>query len=227
MAYNFLGLVNDINKRVNEVPLTEVNFNSAVGFYDTAKNAVNSAIRQINHEQFEWPFNHNTQTETLVVGQTRYTLPATTKTVDYDTFRLKGNVTFNNATKKLSILSYEDYLEKFVDQEYNATPKTGSPLQVFRTPDMKFGVVPVPDNAYEVVFEYYNLPVDMTSATDIPTVPEMFRGVVEDGAMYYVYLFRGNTQDATVSEEKFRRGVEQMRTIYINRYEYVRDKRVR
>lgn len=227
MAYNFLGLVNDINKRVNEVPLTEVNFGSAVGFYDTAKNAVNSAIRQINHEQFEWPFNHNTQTETLVVGQTRYTLPLTTKTVDYDTFRLKGSVTFNNNTKKLSILSYEDYLETYVDQEYNASPKTGSPLYVFRTPDMKFGVVPVPDQAYEVVYEYYHLPVDMTGATDIPTIPEMFRGVIEDGAMYYVYLFRGNTQDATVSEEKFRRGVEQMRTIYINRYDYIRDTRVR
>ena len=37
MAYDFLGLVNDVNKRLNEVELTSSNFGNAVGFYSAAK----------------------------------------------------------------------------------------------------------------------------------------------------------------------------------------------
>ena len=48
MAYNFLGLVNDINHRLNEVALTSSNFATAVGYYSIAKDAVNSAVRHIN-----------------------------------------------------------------------------------------------------------------------------------------------------------------------------------
>ena len=58
MAYNFLGLVNEVNRRLNEVELTSVNFASAGGFYNTAKDSVNSALRHINHEESNWPWNH-------------------------------------------------------------------------------------------------------------------------------------------------------------------------
>ena len=49
MAYNFLELVNEINRRLNEVELTTSTFTSATGFYQTAKDAVNSSMRHINH----------------------------------------------------------------------------------------------------------------------------------------------------------------------------------
>ena len=41
MAYNFLGLVNQINRRLNEVELTSSNFASATGFYAQAKDSIN------------------------------------------------------------------------------------------------------------------------------------------------------------------------------------------
>ena len=37
MAYNFLGLVNEVNRRLNEVELTTSNFAAATGYYSTAK----------------------------------------------------------------------------------------------------------------------------------------------------------------------------------------------
>ena len=58
MAYDFLGLVNDINHRLNEVALTSTNFAAATGYYSIAKDAVNSAVRHINQEEFEWPWNN-------------------------------------------------------------------------------------------------------------------------------------------------------------------------
>ena len=223
MAYDFIGLVNDVNRRLNEVELTTSNFASAVGFYASAKEAVNSAIRQINYEQFEWPFNHITQEETLVEGDTRYSFPTDLKTADMDTFRIKASATLNSETSRLSIMSYEEYLDKYIDQEYNYTSaNVGMPRYVFRTPDMSYGLVPAPDKAYSIVYEYYRLPIDLIDATDVPTIPEQFRSVITDGAMYYAYLFRGNTQDATLTLDKFKKGIEQMRTIYINRTDYVR-----
>jgi len=222
-SYDFLGLVNDVNARLNEVPLSSANFATATGFYTTAKEAVNSAIRQINFEQFEWPFNHHTLEETLTASTTRYAFPATTKTVDMDTFRIKASTALNSETSRLSIISYEEYLDKHIDQEYNSvSSNVGLPRYVFRTPDLKYGLVPAPDKAYTVVYEYYSLPVDLDAATDVPTIPEQFRAVITDGAMYYAYLFRGNTQDATLTLDKFKKGIEQMRTIYINRTDYVR-----
>jgi len=45
MAYDYLGLVNDVNRRLNEVELTSSNFAAATGEYSMIKDAVNSAIR--------------------------------------------------------------------------------------------------------------------------------------------------------------------------------------
>ena len=228
MAYNFLGLVNDINRKLNEVELTSANFASANGFYSTAKDAINSSIRHINQSQFEWPFNHVEQEETLTPGTIRYAYPADAKTIDFDSFRIKRNSTFGNTTQKLSIMAYEDYLEEYLDDEYNTsnTSIRSLPQRVFRTPDQKFGVHPSPDKAYELVYEYYRLPVDLENATDVPALPEQFRSMIVDGAMYYAYTFRGNTQDATLHLQKFEDGIKNMRTLYINRYDYVRDTRV-
>jgi len=228
MAYNFLGLVNDINRKLNEVELTSANFASANGFYSTAKDAINSSIRHINQSQFEWPFNHVEQEETLTPGTIRYAYPADAKTIDFDSFRIKRNSTFGNTTQKLSIMAYEDYLEEYLDDEYNTsnTSIRSLPQRVFRTPDQKFGVHPSPDKAYELVYEYYRLPVDLENATDVPALPEQFRSIIVDGAMYYAYTFRGNTQDATLHLQKFEDGIKNMRTLYINRYDYVRDTRV-
>lgn len=221
--YNYLSLVNDVNKRLNEVKLTADNFDSAVGYYEDVKNAVNAAIRDINYDQFQWPFNHVVQEEALVANTTRYSFPNDTKSVDMDTFRIKYDETLGNGTTKLNVLSYEEYLEKYVDQEYNTTnANLGAPIMVFRTPNLQYGVYPLPDQAYNIIYEYYRLPVDLEAYDDVPTVPESFKHVINEGAMYYAYMFRGDLDAASLSLQKFTKGLKSMRTIFINRYEYVR-----
>ena len=223
MAYNFLGLVNDVNQRLNEVPLAETNFLAAKGFYGQAREAVNSAIHDINQQQFEWPFNYVEKTETVTPGITRYAFPEDAKTIDFDSFRLKGNSTLNVETSKLSLLSYEDYLNNFVDQEYSDdTSKRNVPRQVFRAPGLEFGLVPAPDQAYDIIYEYYRTGYFLINPTDVPPIPEIYRHVIVEGAMYYAYMFRSNEQAAVIAKDKFDKGVKQMRTILINRYEYVR-----
>ena len=94
MAYDYLGIVNDLNRRLNEVQLTSSNFASAVGEYSMIKDAVNSAIRYINQHEYEWPFNHVETEETLTEGIVRYAYPSDTKTIDMDSFRIKKDSSY-------------------------------------------------------------------------------------------------------------------------------------
>ena len=53
-------------------------------------------------------------------------------------------------------------------------------------------------------------------------IPDRFKHVVVNGAMFYAYMFRGNTQDAVVVKELTDEGIKSMRSLLINRYNYMR-----
>jgi hypothetical protein len=223
MAYDYIGLVNDVNRRLNEVELTAANFADAKGEYAMVKDAVNSSIRYINQHEYEWPFNHVEAQETLTAGIVRYAFPSDAKTIDFDSFRIKRDTTLNNDTKRIKAISYEEYLDKYIDAEYNSSAGIRSiPDYVFRSPSQEFGLVKCPDKAYKLVYEYYRLPVDLLNATDVPTIPEQFRYIIVDGAMHYAYMFRGETQEANLVQGRFIDEIKNMRSLYVNRYDYVR-----
>jgi hypothetical protein len=223
MAYDYIGLVNEVNRRLNEVELTTSTFATAKGFYAQIKDSVNSSIRDVNQTHYEWPFNHILAETTLTAGTTRYDFPNDAGSIDFDTFRIKENATFGNATGKLGVVVYEDYLENSVDQEYaDNTSKREVPSSVFHAPSLEWGVTPPPDKNYEIVYEYYRVPVDLESFSDVPSIPERFRHVIVDGAMYHAYMFRSNEQAANLAKTKFEEGLKRMRTILVNRYTYIR-----
>jgi len=223
MAYDFLELVNEINRRVNEVELTTSNFASATGFYAHAKDAVNASIRYMNQAEYSWPYNHVEQEDTLSVGVSRYAFPHDTKVIDFNSFRIKENSTLGNSTERLATLAYEEYLDKFINQEYTSdSALRGVPAYTTHAPSLEYILTPTPDKAYTVVYEYYRIPVDLDLHDDVPVIPERFKHIIIDGAMHYAYLFRGNTQDSVVMKERFEEGIKNMRSMLINRYHYVR-----
>lgn len=227
MAYDYLGLVNDVNRRLNEVELTAANFATTTGYYSFAKDAVNAAIRHIQQEEYGWPWNHVEETEVLVPGTVRYGFPYDSKIVDMNTFRIKRNDDLNVTTKKLRVISYEEYLTKYADQEYNSNNNTRTlPTHVARTPSREFMLYPSPDAAYELVYEYYSVGFDLENPTDVPNLPEQYKYVIVDGAMYYVYQFRGDMQAAQLAMQKFEQGIKYLRSLHINRTDYLSDTRV-
>lgn len=242
MAYNFLDLVNSVNRQFNEVELTSSNFSSATGFYSQAKEAVNSAVREINRDQTNWPFNHVNFTETVVAGQVRYDYQSDAKLVDFDSFRIRPDTTFGNPTTKLIKIDYEEYLENFVDAEYQTgaefdnsfdesfgggtTSGANLPRYVFQTQELKFGLHPAPDNAYILDYEYFTLATDLEDYDDAPTIPVQFKYVIRDGALSHAYAFRDDMEMSDRYYSRFQEGIKDMRTIYINRYDHIRDRRV-
>jgi len=121
MAETYLTLTNKVIARLNEVALTSATFSSARGIQVQCQNAVNESIRFINQREFNYPFNHATETKTLTAGVVRYSLPTSTKTVDYNTFRIVKDSDLGNSGYKLGLLDYNDYINRVIDQEDEIT----------------------------------------------------------------------------------------------------------
>ena len=126
MSGTFLSLTNSVLARLNEVQLTSANFANARGIQVQAQNSVNEAIRYINQREFNYPFNHSTETKTLTAGVVRYSLPTSTKTVDYNTFRMVKNTDLANSGYGLSQLDYNEYINTLSDQEDEINSTTTS-----------------------------------------------------------------------------------------------------
>jgi len=221
MAYNYLDLTNEVISRFNEVPLTSATFSSSRGVQTQCKTAVNETIRYIDSMEYNWPFNHASHQETLVAGTTRYTIPANAKHVNYETFRLAKDDSLNCPGGSLSILDYNEYIDRFIDQEDEAG--IGSiPRQIIRTPDNNFALYPYPNQAYTLRYDYYTYTTELDLYSDVPAIPAQYRNVIVDGATAFVYQYRGEAQLYAINFDRFQNGVKQMQSIILNRYDYIR-----
>jgi len=118
MALTYLELTNDVLTRMNEVVLTSANFTDARGVQVQAKNAINEAIRHINQKEFAYPFNHASNSSTVVPGVVRYAIPTGTKYIDYNTARIKKDTDVSASGVNLKRLNYNEYISKeFSTQE--------------------------------------------------------------------------------------------------------------
>ena len=126
MAETYLTLTNKVIARLNEVALTSSTFSSARGIQVQCQNAINESIRYINQREFNYPFNHDTASQELTAGVVRYSLPSSTKTVDYNTFRIVKDSDLGNSGYKLNALDYNDYLNRVINQEDEINTTTTS-----------------------------------------------------------------------------------------------------
>jgi len=295
MPETFLTLTNKTLVRMNEVELTSSNFASPRGVQTQCQNAVNESIRYINQREFAYPFNHASNSSTLTPGVSKYTVPTSTKYIDYNTARIKKDEDLSSAGNSLTKLNYNEYISRdYAVQEddvssttVNATDglsaavttitvasttgfdstgtlfiggeqitytgisgndftgctrgansttaaaiansttvtqfsKGGIPRFIVRTPDNNYILYPFPDKQYTLVFDYFTFPSDLSASTDTTTIPDRFASVVVDGAVAYVYQYRGEIQQYQVNFERFQQGIKNMQTLVINKYDYVR-----
>ena len=98
----------------------------------------------------------------------------------------------------------------------------GVPKNIVRTPDNNYLLFPYPDKAYNLVFDFYTFPSDLSVHSDTTTVPERFAPVIIDGATAFVYQYRGELQQYQLNFERFEQGIKNMQSLLINKYEYLR-----
>ena len=124
MAETYLTLTNRVLTRLNEVELTSSTFSSSRGIQTQTKTAINEAVRYINQREFNYPFNHATDSETLVAGTFKYSIPATAKLADYDTFRVVKDSDLGVSGGKLNSINYKEYIEHHITNEDEITTTT-------------------------------------------------------------------------------------------------------
>jgi hypothetical protein len=227
MATTFITLVNDTLRRLNEVEVTSDDFSSVIGFRAQVKDAVNASIQEISQREFEFPFNYVAGTLTLVAGTAQYSLASNFKVAEWDSFRIAKDDSINADASRLKQIDYDTFIKRFYSRDGNAgSSDRDTPTYVYRTLDNKAGFTPIPDLAYTVNYNYFVYNDDLSASTDTMAIPDQFKHVVVDGAMYHSYMFRDNSQQAGIAKQKFDQGIDHMRTILINRFTDLRDTRV-
>jgi hypothetical protein len=213
----FLDLTNELLRRLNEVQMNSTDFPLARNVQALAKDAINSSIREILHAAQEWPFTLATQTQTLTVGVNQYAFPSDTSSVDWDSFYLKILTAANNEPRKLQLLTFDEYTSRYrPNEDVSSTGGYSVPSRVYQTQELKFGVTPIPDFAYEVEYKYWRFPADLNLFSDTTLIPARFRNVIIDGALSYMMFFRSNEQSAALHREKFDQGIRAMRRLLMD-----------
>jgi len=213
----FLNLTNELLRRLNEVQIDASSFDSVKNVQALAKDAINSAIREMLQDAQEWPFTLVTYEHTLSAGTNTYSFPADYSKADWDTFYIKQLSSENNTPQKLELTTYDQYISNYRSiEDTSGEDGRTSPRYVYMTHDTKFGVSPVPNAAYVVEYRYWKYPADLVLQDDASIIPDRFKHVVIDGAMMYMMLFRSNEQSASLHSQKFEDGIKTMRRLVMD-----------
>lgn len=117
-----------------------------------------------------------------------------------------GNTTFRIVINKDNYLPHRDFFEQYPDPTIyaNAQPSMWTEFsgQIYFDRTV--------DKAYSFTQRYYKIPTSLSANTDVPSVPEPFRELLEYYARSRAEEYRGNLDIAAVYMQKFEDGLESM-----------------
>ena len=223
----FLDLTNQLLRRLNEVEIAQADFPSVRGVQATAKDAIRNSIAKINQAEYEWPFNAVEHTQILAVGQEDYSWPQYFKVPDFNSFQLQPSSSLGTTATQLKFIDRDFYYKNYKDLDDNATAGRGVPEYVAEGFGNGYTITPSPDQAYTIKFRYYQNHNDLVAYSDVTRIPDTYDNVIVEGALMQMYMFRDNMEAAGISAQLFQQGVKEMQGILMNKYQEIRDTRVR
>jgi len=132
-------------------------------------------------------------------------------------------------TRKLRYISYDDYLQRFKEQDdRNSSGHHGMPQYVYRKPDYSsFGLTPIPDkNDYLINYDYFTTHTDLSAHGDTMSLPDRFSPLIVDRSKYYTYMLRSDPDHANLANRDYQRKLSLLKTDYASRADYMRDTRI-
>lgn len=212
----YLNLTNRLLRRVNDVEISQSDFLSVRGVQATAKDCILDTIREINSGKIDWPFNAVEHSQTLVVGTEEYAWPADFTSADWNSFQLQKDDVLNINHMQLEPISREEWYHNFRDIDYDSeTDGKAVPRFVFPSHGNGWGVSPSPKEVYPIRFRYYKNPDDLVLFDDETTIPSKFDYVIIAGALYHMNLFKENADGVSITDKKFRSGINDMVNLYL------------
>lgn len=213
MAFTYLDIINIALRDINEVPMTQAAFDNPRGIQATAKEMVSRAYLDVLNHSKEWPFlsakGSVAETVTTVTGQQEYDFASSLDSVDWDSFFIKNSA--STYAEPLQTIDYDFYIKHMKNSDVDNTDG-GRPLFVFRLKDKdSFGISPIPDDdTYTITFSAWSVPSTLSAATDEIAIPDRYYNVLLSKVRYYLWMFRENSQQASMADRDFKVGIEQM-----------------
>lgn len=227
MPSTYMDLTNRLLRRVNDVEIAEADFMSARGIQGTAKDCVLDTVREINASRIDWPFNAVEQSQNLVVGIEEYAWPADFTSADWESFQIQKDDSLNVSHKQLKPISREEWYHNLRDTDYDSgAAGKAIPDYCFPSHGNGWGVSPSPNAAYPIKFRYYKNPTDLSAFDDEVRIPSKFDYVIVAGALYYMSLFKENSDSVAIMKSKFESGLRDMTNAFLPNPSYVYDSRV-
>jgi len=103
---DYKTLVNDTLSELGETQITTIGSNA--GVQEFVEKAVLKAVYDINNEEKEWPYLINSSTQTLTPGVQEYALPATYRSIDWESFFVRPLELFTNTAFTSDITGWTD-----------------------------------------------------------------------------------------------------------------------
>lgn len=223
----FLSLTNQLLRRLNEVEIVDVDFETVQGVQALAKDSILAAIRYINQNEYEWPFNAANTNQVLTPGLKEYSWVANFKVVDWNSFQLQKDESLGVSYRTLKYIERDEYYARYRDADFEAgAAGTGAPLFVFPAHGAGFGVSPSPDKAYTINYRLYLSSDLLINYYDTTRIPTQYDSIIIDGALYHMYMFRENNESASITLNVFQQGIKNMQGLLINQYDHVTDTRI-
>ena len=205
MAKTYLELVNIVLRDINEVPLSEGTFTNARGIQSFVKEALNRSLLDIINYNDEWPFMANgpsqpgvrpqTHTFNTVSGVSEYMLPSGIDQIDWDNILMIKPDNLDDVTK-LEFISYNTVTRLGL--------QSGEPSCVYQTPSRTYiGLHPRPTKIYNIEYTAWKEPVILDLPTDTLPFEDRYYPVLVSRARYYLWMFRENSQQASIALNEY------------------------
>lgn len=229
MGSTYLQLTNQLLRRLNEVELTENNFNTVRGLQATVKDVIVDSIREI-HSKIpvldQTAFEH---TQILSVNISEYPWPDRFIKADFESFEIQPDNTLGVKATRLIPINRDEFYTRLKDNDWDAISRgvgTSIPIYVSQTHGTGYVISPVPERAYTLKYRYWTNPYDLNAYGDKTVIPQRFDYVILAGALYHMYLFRDNETRTALSKQKFDSGLQDMKRTLMEHPKHATDTRV-
>ncbi len=211
--YNTFRIVKDSDLNVSGGNLKILNYNDYINSFITQEDEINSTTTSTTHTD---------SVTTITVASTSGfsasgTLYIANEQITYTA--IGSSTTFTGCTRGAESTTAAAHASGVQVAQFDSGD---APSFVSRTLDNNYLLYPYPDKAFSLKYDYFTFPSDLSAHGDTTTVPDRFSPVIIDGAVSYIYQYRGESQQYGIAFARFEQGIKNMQTLLVNKFEYVR-----
>lgn len=189
MSYQLSDLITRVQQRIKDTGYSSSEITSYIN--DTQRDIFN---------EYRLPFMQASQNYTLDTGTSDITNGVGLPTNFTQAISL--TLTTAGREKQIPFIDFNELAARYPDPDDTTTHPANSPSFWY-----KFGsvvrVFPMPSEAFTVTLYYYKSPTALSSASDVPEVPDEFEEILVVGAAYRVLQVKDNYDQASILENKY------------------------